>query len=138
MYANNNPLRWVDPLGLIHYNAPPPRTVPVQGDTLRALQCTEQCLQRTANNPNLDLLITGGAEQSGHSRNSHHYRGEACDIAGPQFNPINNNDTIRCAAQCGFEAGHFETFPQNSNRDHWHFQLEPGNGVPSIWPPLER
>lgn len=121
-----------DPLGLVRYNAPAPRTVPVTGDTLTALQCVEVCLQGSTNNPTLDLLITGGAETSGHSRRSHHSRGEACDIAGPRHNPVDTADVLTCAAQCGFGAGQFERFPSSPNRDHWHLQLTPGNGVPAL------
>jgi RHS repeat-associated protein len=129
-YVANNPVNRIDPLGLIHYNAPAPRTVPVQGQTLQALQCTEQCLQTATNNPNLNLLITGGAEPTGHSQNSHHYSGQACDIH--QSNPVNTNQVMTCAAQCGFGAGQPETFPDNPNRNHWHLQLTPGNGVPAL------
>ncbi|MBI4237964.1 MAG: RHS repeat-associated core domain-containing protein [Deltaproteobacteria bacterium] len=130
-YVGNNPLRWVDPWGLLRWNAPPPRTVPVRGQTLANLQCVEGCLQRRTGNANLDLLINGGAEQFGHSRNSHHYRGEACDIAGPRFNPVPHADVMQCAHQCGFGAGHFED-SAGSAHDHWHLQRVPGNGVPAL------
>jgi len=134
-YVGNNPVNFVDPLGLIHYNAPPPRTVPVQGETLEDLECVEQCLQDATNNPNLDLLITGGAERRGHSRRSHHYRGKACDIHGS--NPVKNGDVMSCAAQCGFGAGRWESFRNNPNRNHWHLQLTPGNGVPALPAPTQ-
>lgn len=132
-YVGGNPLGYVDPFGLYHYNAGPPRTVPVSGDTLKALKCTETCLQYMTGNPTLDLLITGGAEQSKHSKASHHYKGQACDIAGPKFNPITDDQAKSCAVTCGFGAGQFEQF-SNSNRDHWHFQLQPGNGVGALSP----
>ena len=131
VYVDNNPVGFVDPLGLIHYNAPPPRTVPPTGPTLAALQCLERCLQCVTHNPNLDLLITGGAERSGHTRQSHHYRGEAVDVGGPRFNPVQTSDVFKCGNQCGFRAGQFETFA-NANRNHWHLQLTPGNGVPPL------
>lgn len=131
-YVGGNPISFTDPLGLIRYNAPAPRTVPVQGTTAQALQCVEQCLQRATNNPDLNVLVTGGAEQNRHSRDSHHDRGEACDIAGPRHNPVNNNDVMNCASECGFGAGQYETFRNNPNRDHWHLQMTPGNGVPAI------
>jgi RHS repeat-associated protein len=134
-YVANDPVNFIDPTGLIRYNAPPPRTVPVTGATENALRCTEACLQRNTNNSSLDLLVTGGAETTGHSRNSHHSRGEACDIAGPRFNPVTDADVKECAVRCGFQAGHFEQFSQNPNRDHWHLQLNPGNNVPMLPPP---
>ena len=109
-YVLSDALLNIDPLGLLHYNAGPPRTVPVGGDTLKALQCTESCLQSQTNNSTLDLLITGGAEQKGHTKSSHHYKGEACDIAGPKFNPIADDQAKSCAAMCGFGAGQFEQF----------------------------
>ena len=133
IYVLNNPLSYVDPLGLVHYNAPAPRTVPVQGATATALQCVETCLQRSTNNPSLDLLITGGAETTGHSAHSHHYQGQACDIANSRFNSnLTTPQVMSCAAQCGFGAGQYEQFKNNPNRNHWHLQLTPGNGVPAL------
>jgi RHS repeat-associated protein len=119
------------------YNFGPPRTVPVSGETQRALQCLGQCVRDTAGNEAHDLLVTGGAEQTGHGLSaaeggtSHHYRGEAVDIAGPQFNPVTDGQIFHCAMSCGFGAGQFERFG-NPARNHWHFQLYPGNGVPPI------
>ena len=131
-YVGGNPISFVDPFGLLRYNAPAPRTVPVAGATGAALQCVETCLQGRTNNPSLDLLITGGAETTGHSRNSHHSRGEACDIAGPNTNDVSTPDVMACATECGFGAGQYEQFPNNPNRDHCHLQLTPGNGVPAL------
>jgi RHS repeat-associated protein len=128
-YVQNNPINYIDPWGLIRYNAPPPRTVPPEGATLNALQCLEQCLQTATNNPTLDLLVTGGAEQTGHTAGSRHYSGEACDVAGPRFNPINANNVSSCAARCGFGTVQFETFPNNPNREHWHLEM-PRTPVP--------
>jgi RHS repeat-associated protein len=134
VYVEDDPVNSTDPFGLIRYNRPPPYTVPPTGPTLQALQCLESCLQSTGGDPALNLLVTGGAEKSGHSRNSHHYKGQACDVAGPNFNKVNHYDIMACASGCGFGAGQFERFPGNPNRDHWHFQLTPGNGVPPIPP----
>jgi RHS repeat-associated protein len=131
-YVGNNPINFIDPSGLIHYNKKPPWTVPVQGQTLLALQCVERCLRDKTGNCSLDLLITGGAEKSGHSPNSAHYNAGAVDIAGPQFNPVTGANVMSCAVSCGFGAGQFENFPNNPNRNHWHLQLHPGDGVPPI------
>lgn len=134
-YVEGNPISFFDPEGLIRYNAPAPRTVPVAGETLSALHCVESCLQAATGNPGLDLLITGGAERSSHSKNSHHSKGEACDVAGDRFNPgLTNANVGACAASCGFGAGQFESFSSKPNKDHWHLQLKPGNGVPIISP----
>jgi len=127
-YVDGNPIIWIDPLGLIHYNAPSPRTVPVDGQTAANLNCEEICLRRRTNNQNLDLLVTGGAETTGHSSNSFHYTGQACDIAAS--NPVRSDDVFDCAAQCGFSGAQFETFRNNPNRNHFHLQNSPGNGVP--------
>lgn len=134
-YVGQSPVSFVDPDGLIRYNAPAPRTVPVTGVTLIALQCVESCLQQSTGNQRLDLLITGGAETTGHSKNSHHSKGQACDIASAKFNPgLTNENVGTCAVSCGFGGGQYEMFPRYPNRDHWHLQLEPGNGVPKILP----
>lgn len=94
--------------------------------------CVETCLKGRTGNLKLDLVVTGGAEASGHSKNSRHATGEACDIAGS--NPISQDDMGSCAASCGFGAGQYEKFTNNPNRDYWHLQLKPGNGVPAIGP----
>jgi hypothetical protein len=127
-YVSNDPVEYIDPFGLIHYNHPPPRTVPPTGKTLAALQCLEHCLQCQTNNPTLDLLISGGAEQQGHSKHSYHYRGEAVDVSF--HNPVQTYDVFQCGESCGFTAGQAE--PANS---HWHLQLTPGNGA-KLLPPL--
>jgi len=80
-YVADDPINYLDPSGEIDYNKPPPITVPVTGKTLQALQCLEHCLQCVTNNPNLNLLVTGGAEQSGHSKHSYHHLGLAVDIS---------------------------------------------------------
>lgn len=58
-------------------------------------------------------------------------------MVGPRFNPVSHNDVMDCAARCGFGAGHFEDYP-GENRDHWHLQMTPGNGVPALPPPQSR
>ena len=132
-YVGSSPASWFDPTGLVRYNAPAPRTVPVAGPTAQALQCLENCLRQRLGNQNLDLLVTGGAETTGHTAGSHHSRGEAVDIAGPRANPgCTWPNVSTCAASCGFGAGQFEDFPGDPNRDHSHLQLNPGNGSPAL------
>jgi hypothetical protein len=80
---------------------------------------------------NLDLLITGGAERSGHSKNSHHYRGEAFDIAGPRFNPVKDDDVKSCASECGFGAGLYEDYP-GDRKDHRHLQRYSWQWLPPL------
>ena len=128
-YVMQNPVRWVDPTGLIHYNNVPPTTVPPTGQTMQCLQCTEDCLKLLTDKSNLDLLINGGSETTGHSANSHHYLGEAVDIAGPNYNPVNDSQVKQCAKQCGFNNGHFKNGSNPPNTAHWHLQLHSGNGV---------
>jgi RHS repeat-associated protein len=134
VYAKNDPVMYDDPSGLIHYNKPPPDTVPVVGPTLAAILCTEKCLKCITHNPGLDLLLTGGAEQSGHSKHSFHYKGDAVDVS--YFNPITTNDLFRCAENCGFGAGGDEPA-----KHHWHLQRTPGNGsqpLPMVYAPLPK
>ena len=125
VYVGNEPTDYLDPFGEVRYNKPPPATVPVTGRTLAALQCLEHCLQCVTNKSNLNLLVSGGAEQSGHSKNSLHYKGEAVDISF--YNPVSTNDVFRCGVSCGFSAGQSEPA-----KHHWHLQLTPGNGVPPL------
>ena len=137
-YVGGNPLSYSDPYGLLWYNNPPPQTVPTTGDTAKKAQCVESCLKAGNDWDGKGLLCTGGQESEPddkgnlpHSKNSHHYKNEAIDIAGPKFNKYSTGDVLKCAAQCGFGAGHFEDF-KGERRDHWHLQVKPGNGVPSI------
>jgi hypothetical protein len=130
-YVGNDPVNYVDPSGQIRYNNKPPVTVPVTGKTLAALQCLENCLKCVTNNPFLNLLVTGGAEQARHTPNSRHYIGEAVDIS--YRNPVNTHDVFQCGEACGFSAGLDEP-----KLNHWHLQLVPGgangkpNGVPYL------
>ena len=127
-YVINDPVDYLDPSGLIRYNYPPPRTVPVTGQTAIDLQCLEHCLQCVTHNPNLNLLVTGGAETSGHSNNSYHYINQAVDISFR--NNLNTGDVFQCAEKCGFTAGGAEPA-----KGHWHLQLTPGNGS-KLLPPM--
>jgi RHS repeat-associated protein len=111
----------------ISYNNTPPTTVPVTGRTNDALQCLAHCLQCVTNSPSVHLRVTGGAEQSGHTKNSFHYSGQAVDISF--FNPFNTTEVFACGKQCGFSAGQPEPALH-----HWHLQLTPGNGVRPLPP----
>jgi RHS repeat-associated protein len=131
-YVGGNPLSRTDPLGLFHYNYPPPRTIPTTGPTLTSLECLEQCV-RSRTPGNVDLRVSGGEEAKGHSRKSEHPKATACDISGPRWNRgIDNADMFDCAKQCGFGAGQFESFTRSPANNHWHFQLFPSNGVPAM------
>jgi RHS repeat-associated protein len=132
VYVENNPALYIDPMGLVQYNKKPPDTVPVTGATAAALNCLEHCLQCLANRPNLNLIVSGGAEQTGHSKNSFHYKGLAVDIS--YWNNLQTSDVFRCAENCGFGAGGDEP-----KKHHWHLQLYPGNGsraLPLVYAPV--
>ena len=105
----------------LKYNKPPPATVPPTGETLEALQCTADCLGLD------EVLVTGGSETTGHSPNSLHSQNKAVDIAGPRFNNVDTQTVLECASGCGFSHGHFESFSNNANREHWHVQTRPEN-----------
>lgn len=127
-YVLQDPVNFVDPSGLLTPNAAPPRTIMPTGQNLTNMQCLESCLGG-------DLLVTGGQEQSGHTKNSKHSSNNACDIAGPNNgNPQTSdpNKVRQCAKSCGYSHGQFESFPSNPNRNHWHLQIGPGNGVPVL------
>lgn len=121
-YVGSDPVDYTDPSGQIHYNHPPPQTVPPTGETLQALQCLEHCLQCITNNKNLNLYVTGGAETYGHTKHSYHYLGLAVDISF--YNPVTTGEVFQCGEYCGFTAGQAEPA-----RHHWHLQLVPGNGA---------
>ncbi|MCI5138790.1 MAG: RHS repeat-associated core domain-containing protein, partial [Candidatus Electrothrix sp. AR1] len=128
-FVGNDPVDLVDTWGLFYYNKPPPATVPVAGKTLDALNCLEKCLQDETDDTGLCLRISGGAEKTGHSKNSHHGKGTAIDVAGTNHNSVNQSQVFKCAEKCSFKASIYEHYFSNPWRDHWHLQLEPGNGV---------
>lgn len=116
------------------YNNPEPTTVPPSGENLNALQCTADCTGVD------ELLVTGGAEQSGHSRGSAHYEDRAVDIAGRPYNNVTHSRIMTCAALCGYTHGGWEVRgrfdPSGRARsgpaDHWHFQIGPSGRVPAL------
>lgn len=130
VYVGNVPTEYIDPFGQVRYNKPPPWTVPVTGATAKALDCLEHCLRCLINNPSLNLLVTGGAEQVGHTKHSYHYLGQAVDISF--YNPVSTQQVFQCGEYCGFTAGQAEPA-----KHHWHLQLTPGNGakvLPALLP----
>lgn len=118
-----NTLIFKDPYGLFRYNAPPPRTVPLSPAMESKVLCLENCMGIT-------LVITGGAEQQGHSKGSKHYSGDAVDF-GFNSNPGIQGQSKKffcCAFQCGFGYGQTE----GGRGAHYHLQVIPGLGVPKI------
>lgn len=99
-----------------------PRTVMPSGATLVALvEFVDACGLKT-------VLVTGGAEKTGHSQGSLHSRDLAIDIAGTRFNKLTNEEVRVAAANAGFTHGVYEDF-KGTSRDHWHLQVSAGNGL---------
>lgn len=117
VYAGNNPVNLVDPAGLFAYNKPPPDTVPVPPGVEAMVVCLEKCL-------GTQLVITGGAEQSGHNPGSKHYSGQAVDF-GFNSNPTiqsNSKKFFCCTKKCKFKFGQTEY----GKGPHYHLQTVPG------------
>lgn len=74
------------------------------------------------------VVITGGAEATGHSQGSFHGKNLAIDVAGLKFNKLTHEKAKDAALKAGFTHGVYEDF-RGSNRDHWHFQIGVGNGL---------
>ena len=113
-YGASNPLVRFDPYGLLSYNKSPPATVPVSKAVEYMVICIENCMSRK-------LVITGGAEQYGHSKGSKHYTGQAVDF-GFSSNPgikAQSTKFFCCAGNCGFLYGQTES-------NHYHIQTVPG------------
>ena len=123
-YADGDPVAEADPTGQFSYNKPPPATVPVPPDVEAKVSCLENCL-------GVSLVITGGAEQSGHTPRSKHYTGQAVDFgfaSNPSIQALGNN-FFCCALNCDFSNGQTEG---GKRPPHFHVQTVPGNGVPAI------
>jgi RHS repeat-associated protein len=124
VYVRDNPLSFVDPTGQFRYKADP-KIAPLSPDMEENVRCVENCLK------NVELVITGGAETSGHvCRNSQHYSGQAVDF-GLGSNPrlkTRGPDLLCCAVGCNFTNGWLE----NTDPPHYHFQTVPGCNVPKL------
>jgi len=74
------------------------------------------------------VIISGGAETSGHSTGSFHGKDLAIDVAGKRFNKLTDEHARVAALNAGFTHGVYEDF-KGTRRDHWHFQIGAGNGL---------
>lgn len=99
-----------------------PKTVMPSGETLVALvKLVDASGLKT-------VVVTGGAEKTGHSKGSFHGKDLAIDIAGKRFNKLTDEQARVAAQKAGFTHGVYEDF-RGTNRDHWHFQIGAGNGL---------
>lgn len=99
-----------------------PKTVLPSGVTLAALvNFVDACGLKT-------VIISGGAEKTGHSAGSFHGKDLAIDVAGKRFNNLTDEQARVAALNAGFTHGVYEDF-RGTGRDHWHFQIGPGNGL---------
>ena len=98
------------------------KTVLPSGATLAALvKFADECGLKT-------IIITGGAEKTGHSSGSFHGKDLAIDVAGKKFNKLTDEQARTAALKAGFTHGVYEDF-RGTGRDHWHFQIGAGNGL---------
>jgi len=74
------------------------------------------------------IIITGGYEAKGHSKNSFHGKNLAIDVAGKRFNKLTNAKVRSSARKAGFTHGVYENF-KGTSKDHWHLQVGAGNGL---------
>ena len=114
LYVGNDPINWVDPLGL--YRQTPTAGGPVDARTDASLKCFDACVGR-------EVTVTAGRE-GGHSKGSAHEKGQACDI-GKNSNPwLDRQDAQKCFKQCFDQT---RSFGQEEG-NHYHFQTRPGKG----------
>ena len=99
-----------------------PKTVMPTGKTLESLiKFVDECGLKT-------VIITGGAEKTGHSEQSFHGKDLAIDVAGKKFNKLSDDQARVAAGKAGFTHGVYEDF-RGLGKDHWHFQIGAGNGL---------
>jgi hypothetical protein len=125
-YAEGNPLRWMDPLGLWHCvgNA----TCNFQQPIRDALTCFDACTAR-------DTAVTSGTDS--HPPNNPHTLGNACDI-GHNSNPdLSLQQGQQCFVQCfaSFSYGQQEANSPVYGGWHFHFQWTSGIGGASGFNP---
>jgi RHS repeat-associated protein len=110
-YVLNDPVNFLDSLGLFYYKKGVP---PAGPDVEKGLSCMDSCL-------GVNLGISGGGEKKGHKAGSQHYNGKAADISY-RLNPdlvFSEKKVMCCALKCGFEFG-------QSEANHFHIQTVPG------------
>lgn len=106
---------------IIQLNKNVPATLLPTGDTL------DKLIKFADNTGVGGVMLTGGAEKSGHSDDSLHYVDKAVDIGGPAWTPGLNDDNVRKAAlAAGFTHGVYEI---KNGATHWHLQVGPGNNL---------
>lgn len=99
-----------------------PKTIMPSGKTLESLiKFVDGCGLKT-------VVITGGAEKTGHSTGSFHGKDLAIDVAGKRFNKLSDEQARVAAKNAGFTHGVYEDF-RGTGKDHWHFQTGAGNGL---------
>jgi hypothetical protein len=115
-YVKNNPLNWIDPMGLLRirwgYESP------VQDRTADVIGCFEECM-------GFELAITGArAGPPYHDLMGAHPPGEACDFGrknNPDLYKAETKKVEECFNKCGFVWGY-------RNGTVFHFQIVPGGG----------
>ena len=119
-YVDNNPLRWIDPDGLLSKNKPDSGTrFPAPGSSALELAfCMEKCLGT------FSLPITGGSECTSDGRhipggvpNSRHCTNQAIDVV--PLDRVDRKNILCCAKKCraSFVLDH---------GGHLHIQTVPG------------
>jgi RHS repeat-associated protein len=120
-YARNNPVKFMDPMGLFTYNAGPPTTIALPFVTAMKVHDLETCL-------GIPLVVTGAAEPHSGGPNGPHGRGLAADFsfrANPQL-PNMKAKFMCCAQKAGFAMGIEEGPPLYAPQ--YHVQVPPGRG----------